>query len=276
MKKQAIKALQYTQYASGNWKQSDSGVIVEQSVTLTVNGKAWITLQCTPVDLEVLAVGFLFNEGLIHTAQEIHLVEICASSENVDVWLSHKVDPPKQWRRISGCSGGVTAAKVDQERQTAVDAIPFCLPPERVCSLINQLLDEQGLYRQVRGVHASALSDGERLLVVMEDVGRHNTIDKISGHRLLFPNEGNATPAVLLTTGRISSDMLQKAQRIGAVVVISRSSPTSLSVQMAEQQGITLIGYAHRDHFNLYTHPERVSIDADYSCPEACLSHQDQ
>ncbi len=130
------------------------------------------------------------------------------------------------------------------------------LTPERVCHLIGQLFEAQELYQKVGGVHTSALSDGQQILVRAEDIGRHNTLDKISGRCLL---EGIA-PAqrILLTTGRISSEMLQKSARIGASVVISRTSPSSLSIRLAEQGLITLIGYAHRHRFNVYTHAERI------------------
>lgn len=268
MKEPEKKALQYCQYTSGSWKQCDAGVIAERSVSLTVNGKVWLTLQCTPIDLEALAVGFLYNEGFIHTAEEIRLVEVCANGENVDVWLNHKADPPKQWRRTSGCTGGMTATDASIQAPVLTDS--FYLPPEQVCTLIRLLLDAQGLHREVGGVHASALSDGEHLLVVAEDIGRHNTLDKISGHCLLDPIE--PPHPVLLTTGRVSSEMLQKAGRIGAQVVISRTSPTSLSIQMAEQQGITLIGYARHDRFNVYTQPGRVLMDTTCACTEASSS----
>jgi FdhD protein len=91
---------------------------------------------------------------------------------------------------------------------------------------------------------------------VTEDVGRHNTLDKLAGRCLL--DGRSAAGQVLLTTGRISSEMAQKAVRMGAPIVISRTSPSSLAIAVAEQAGVTLIGYARRDRFNVYTHPERI------------------
>jgi FdhD protein len=130
-----------------------------------------------------------------------------------------------------------------------------------VCGLIGQLFDAQDLYQKTGGVHTSALSDGRKILVRAEDIGRHNTLDKISGRCLL---EGiSPERRILLTTGRISSEMLQKSIRIGASVVISRTSPSSLSIRLAEQWSITLIGYAHRNRFNVYTHPERILRQGD-------------
>jgi FdhD protein len=105
-------------------------------------------------------------------------------------------------------------------------------------------------------VHTSALSDGKNIRVIAEDIGRHNSVDKLAGLCLL--NQVEIPKKVLLTTGRISSEMLQKSARIGASIVISRTSPSSLSIEMAEKLRVTLIGYARRDRFNVYALPERI------------------
>jgi FdhD protein len=116
------------------------------------------------------------------------------------------------------------------------------------------------MYKETGGIHTSALSDGEKILAVSEDIGRHNTLDKIAG--LCLISDIWPKPRIVLTTGRISSEMLQKTARIGAPVIISRTSPSSLSVQMADQMGIMLIGYARSNQFNIYTHPEQIKIEA--------------
>ena len=130
------------------------------------------------------------------------------------------------------------------------------ITPAQINSLTSQLLDMQTLYHQSGGVHTSALSDGDILCYVAEDVGRHNTLDKLAGmvllHEQIIPHK------IILTTGRISSEMLQKAAHLGAPIVISRTAATNLSIQLAEQWGITLIGYARRERFNIYTHPQRI------------------
>lgn len=230
----------------------------ENPLSLTVNGAPWLTLMCTATHLEALAVGFLFNEGIIADRAEIADVRLCERGDNVDVWLTHPAEKPAAWRKTSGCAGGMTAAaNLPAPARIAVGGAP--LPPEQITTLIGLLFENQDLYKNTGGIHTSALSDGQQLLLTAEDIGRHNTLDKLAGRALL---EGVA-PArkILLTTGRVSSEMMQKAARFGAEIVISRTSPTSLSVELAQQSGITLIGYAHRDRFNLYTHPDRLRLD---------------
>jgi FdhD protein len=248
---------QYLRYRAGKWESLGNGVIVETPVSLTVNGQVWLTLMCTPTDLEALAVGFLFNEGIIKSREELELVQVCATQDNVDVWLKHPTEQPQQWRRTSGCTGGKTAVAINQPYPEVSNGL--ILSHHIVQYLVGELSGAQQLYRQVGGVHTSILSDGESLIAFAEDVGRHNSLDKIAGRCLL--DDVNPPHKILVTTGRISSEMIQKAARIGAAIVISRTSATSLSVSMADQWGITLIGYARRDQFVVYTHSERILQD---------------
>jgi FdhD protein len=251
---QPSKEIQYAHYQSGRWETIESGVVVEQPVSLTVNGKIWVTWMCTPLDLEALAVGFLYNENVISHVGDIESIRVCPTHENVDVWLNRSVEEPTAWRRTSGCTGGVTSA--DPEDIQPVSKNGIVLSPQTVQTIIHKLFESQALYRQVGGVHTSALTDGSQILVIAEDIGRHNTLDKIAGSCLL--KGVDPTGKVLLSTGRISSEMLQKAARMGVSVVISRTSPTSQSIQLARRMGITLIGYARRGSFNVYTHPQRI------------------
>lgn len=242
---------------AAGWEAVEMPVIAEAEVALTVNGEPWLSFACTPTDLEALAVGFLYNEGFIQKREEIAAVDVCKTGENVDVWLDHPVKRPANWQRTSGCTGGLTAvsdaqqpaAKVETGQQIAVEVL---------LRSMQLLMEAQDLHREAGGVHCSALSDGCAIRVRAEDIGRHNTLDKLAG-RLLLDGTLPIRPAILLTTGRISSEMLQKAYRLGASVVMSHTSPTSQSVALAEQLGITLVGYARRNSFMVYAHPERIS-----------------
>jgi FdhD protein len=252
------KAIHYEKYEFKKWESLDAETIVETPVSLTVNGEVWLTFMCTPVDLEAMAVGFLFNEGMIESMAEVEDVRVCEHGDNVDVWLNRSVEQPTSWRRTSGCTGGVTAVDALARVDVSFDASRPTVPPEAIGHLVEELFNSQSLYRETGGVHTSALSDGEKIVVVAEDIGRHNTLDKIAGLCLMK----RVSPAIriLITTGRISSEMLQKAARLKAPILISRTSPSSLSIEMAERYGITLIGYARRHRFNVYSNAQRVEL----------------
>ncbi len=245
-------------YKVGQRVPIDSEVIVEAPVSLTVNGEIWLTLLCTPIDLEALAVGFLYNESLIQYFDEIDSVHVCSSGNNIDVWINHSVDKPEKWLRTSGCTGGITfvGTEISTTSASVLNLNETRITPIQVNNFLDELLQAQSLYRIVGGVHTSAVSDGNSILASAEDIGRHNTLDKIAGHCLM---EGiNLSRRIIVTTGRISSEMLQKSIRLGASVLISRTAASSLSIQMAHAWGITLIGYARRNQFRVYTHPERI------------------
>lgn len=251
-----LKPIRYFQTDSAETKPIEASVIVETPVSLTVNGEVWVSFMCTPVLLEAMAVGFLFNEGVIDSLDEVSDVRLCEHGDNMDVWLTHAADKPSKWTRTSGCSGGMTAVDSIERPRGVAASNGLVLPASGICHLVERLLDAQDIYRATGGVHTSALTDGERVIFSAEDIGRHNTLDKLAGLCLMQ----NVWPErrILMTTGRISSEMLQKAARLGANILISRTSPSSLSIELAEKWGITLIGYARRNRFNLYAHPERI------------------
>lgn len=252
------KAIHYERYEFKKWEPHDAETIVEAPVSLTVNGQVWLSFMCTPVDLEALAVGFLYNEGVLESMDEVEDVRVCEHGDNVDVWLNRSVVQPKSWRRTSGCTGGVTAVDLLARPDISFDGDQPKVPPEAIGQLVEMLFESQELYRETGGVHTSALSDGEKILISAEDIGRHNTLDKIAG--LCLMNDIWPETRILITTGRISSEMLQKAARLEAPILISRTSPSSLSIEMAERYGITLIGYARTHRFNVYSNSQRVGM----------------
>jgi FdhD protein len=213
---------------------------------------------CTPINLEALAVGFLFNEGIIEKMKEVEDVRVCEHGDNVDVWLDHEAKQPTSWRRTSGCTGGVTAVDLLAKPNVSLAANRLKVTPQAIGRLVEMLFEAQALYRETGGVHTSVLSDSEKILLSAEDIGRHNTLDKIAG--LCLMNDVWPEERILITTGRISSEMLQKAAQLNAPILISRTSPSSLSIEMAERYGITLIGYARKHRFNVYSNGDRVGL----------------
>ena len=243
---------EYTRFESGRLRPETGHVVSEALVRLHVNGQELATLMCSPQELEVLALGFLANEGLISSRDDVRLVKVCPSLACVEVWLRDaNRELPTHGIITSGCGGGITFADLTAGIEPL--ASDLRVTPRQIGRLFGALQGGQ----ETRGVHTAALAEGEALLIVVEDVGRHNTIDRIRGRSLLegAPPEGR----ILLTTGRVSSEMLNKAARMRIPVVASRTSPTSLSVTLAVAWNITLIGYVRRDSLNVYAGQARIA-----------------
>ncbi len=244
----------FTQVQDGAAQPATGHVPVEERVVLYVNGMELVGLMCTPTSLEELALGFLYNEGFIDGMGDVADVRVCGSGSCVDVWLYKDITPPTLRTITSGCSGGTTFENLAEARPPLISALRVTL--EQVISLTHRLQAEADLYRQARGIHTSALSDGTGLICVAEDVGRHNTVDKLAGTCL---RQGRPTrDHILLTSGRVSSEMLGKTARMGMPVVASLTSPTSLSIDLARAWDITLIGYVRGQGFRVYAGDHRL------------------
>ncbi|MCP4139941.1 MAG: formate dehydrogenase accessory sulfurtransferase FdhD [Chloroflexi bacterium] len=252
--------IQYQFFQNGKKEIVEARLPTEASVSLTVNGEVWLRFMCTPLQQEALAVGFLFNEGIIKDFSEVVDVRTCEHGDNVDIWLNHAAEKPKKWTRTSGCTGGVTSVEPHTYIEPAQRQNNVVLSSKQIPLLLKMLDEHQALYRQSGGMHTSILTDGAEKIIAAEDIGRHNTLDKIAGIKLI--ENLVFEQSILLTTGRISSEMMQKSLRLGASVVISRTSPSSMSVELAQKQGITLIGYTKRHRFNVYTNTEKIILEA--------------
>ena len=235
-------------YFRGSRADEVAGEIVrEQPLTLSVNGEKFLTLLCSPVKLEALVVGYLWMEKVIASLDEVTRVEVSPVDGHAEVTLSHPVTLPTERILTSGCGGGITF-RIDHRLFPRL-ASSLRVAPETLSTQMKDLFAAAVHYRESRGIHGAALSDGERLLVVAEDVGRHNAVDKVKGEALLrgIPTEDR----ILLSTGRVSSEMLLKAARMGVPLVASRTSPTEMAVALAEQLGVTVC-YVRPDSLNLY------------------------
>jgi FdhD protein len=245
---------EYVNFDSGKFTSSSSSVIIEAKVDLSINGEYWLSFSCTPLQLEDLGIGFLFNEYLIQKYEEIADIRICPENYHIDAWLNHQVEKPEKWQRSSGCTGGYSPNRLNDKQSAVSDK--SSISPDFVLQSMEILYKNQSFYRNSGGVHSTCLLDSQNNIFFSEDIGRHNTIDKIAG--IYLKNGMEFKPKLMLTTGRISSDMLLKSARLEVPIVVSRSSPTSLSIDLAEKYGITLIGYSRMNHFNIYTHPDRI------------------
>ena len=257
-KKKGIYPITYLLYKDGEADYVEDAVIEEGLMCIFVNGQELATFMCTPHNLDELAIGFMRSEGFIQSLDDIEVLTLSDNGTCVDIWLRDlSFSPPPRRIITSGCGGGVTFDDLSG-RQTPITKQRM-VTPARATALMKKLHLAAELYNEVRGIHTSALSDGQELLLVSQDVGRHNTIDRLWGQALKqgIPTEDK----ILLTSGRISSEMLNKSAKMGVPVAITRTSPTSLSVELARAWNITLIGYARGKNFRVYSVPERIVIE---------------
>ncbi len=241
-----------SRFSDTGWENIPVHVPVEKEISIFVNQQELVSILCTPSKLNTLVIGYLHAEGIISGISDIASMRVCDEESEVDVRLSNTEFKVPQVRTItSGCGGGV-AFKTEGEKVTS----NLVVTPAEVLSLMKQFLEQMELYRLSGGVHASALCDTENVLMVFEDIGRHNTLDKIQGECLMKGLE--TKDRLLLSTGRVSSEMLLKSSRMQVPVVVSRTSPTDRAVSLAGDLGITLIGYARGNRLMVYSHLERL------------------
>lgn len=256
----------YYVFQDGGWRLMAKGeVIEERECCIYINGKELISLAATPIQLEELALGFLVNEGLLKNFEEVKEISIQGNGSCVDIWLDRKIKFPERKVITSGCTGGVTFNELAARLNPLSVITPLTVNEIQQASRV--LYEHAQLYRITRGVHTSILWKNGKLLAAAEDVGRHNTLDKLRG----FCLKNNLDPqgSLLVSTGRISSEMLVKAARMQCPVVVSRTSATSLSVQLAQEWKITLIGYFRAGFagvngrvVKVYSHPENLVLEA--------------
>src|SRR5213594_236946 len=238
----------YVTVRGGRVSEVAGDVVREQPLTIHVNGEKFLTLLCSPMMLEALVVGYLWMEKVIGGVDEIARVEVSAVDGRADVTLTRPVTLPTERILTSGCGGGITF-RIDHRLFPRLSSRRR-VRPEALAERMKDLFASAIHYKASRGIHGAALAEPDALLVVAEDVGRHNAVDKVKGEALLrgIPTEG----LILLSTGRISSEMLLKAARMGVPVVASRTSPTEMAIALAEQLNITVCGYVRQGSLDLY------------------------
>jgi FdhD protein len=260
-----VVARRYVRFSGEAARAIEEPVIAEMRLRIEVDGAEVVELMCSPHRVNALVLGFLYHEGMIDGLDDVASMRVCLPDGLAEVWLSRPA-PPLPIRRIitSGCTGGVSfGAYLEKLEQLRLPPDAVRISPPRVYVALRQLYDHSSLYNQSGGVHTSIMFDPTSpadpsggILAVGEDIGRHNTLDKLRGESLLrgFETRG----AMIVSSGRISSEMLIKAALMGVPIVGSRTSPTQLAVTLAEHLNLTVIGYIRSASMNVYTGWERV------------------
>ncbi len=277
-----ISELEYIEFDGQRATSVTRPVIAETPWVLYVDRRELVTFMCSPVGLHHLALGFLLSEGLIAGRDDVWQLKVYLEEDRIymyfpDAGLDGELAMPtceeatgsidvrlraplaaRPEKRIltSGCGGGLTFDDLSGSRPPLTSQIR--ISTSQISQLMRQLNEAATLYRASRGVHTSALADQERLLVLAEDVGRHNTLDKIRGACML--GDLPTRDRVLVSSGRISSEMITKARKMEVPIVISRTSPTIASIRLAQSWNMTLIGYVRGRQMRVYTGTERVNF----------------
>jgi len=237
-------------FSDEGWVRTSVHVPSEMELTIHVNQQPLVKILCTAAKLDYLVIGYLYAEGIISSTSEVADMRVSEEESLADVILKNPGYKLPTVRTL-GCSGSTVfktqGLKVESE---------LVVTPTEVLSLMKQLQEQMELYKLSGGVHTSALSDTRDLLVVAEDIGRHNTLNKIQGECLM---KGISTrDRLMLITGRISSEMLLKAAKMQTPIVVSRHAPTMNAISLARDMGIALVGQARGSRLAVFTHPERL------------------
>ncbi len=236
-------------------------VIRERMVEIVLNGRPLVRIACTGEHLEELAAGFVRSEGIVQGREDILDLRVTAGGGRVEIRTA-----AGRGRGVRGRTAGRAIAS-SGARGTAVDDDAGAgvrkrfvggpvLTPQNVLRLMSGLLRSARLHDATRGTHCSALATPQRIVVSREDIGRHNTLDMLSGHVLL---EGlSPDDKVVLTTGRVSAEIVHKIGIMGVPVIISHSAPTTRAVELAAASGVTLVGYVRNGRMRIYAGPDRI------------------
>ncbi len=237
-------------------------VASEIGFSLKVNDKQVVTLLCTPAELDAMAIGFLLSEGILKDRKSLLDVQVDEKTFTVTVTLANlpdDIDATFHKKTItSGCGRGITFTDAANLKNLPPNRTLIKISLEEVQNLLKEFRSISDLFIKTGGVHSAALADRKQIHLFAEDIGRHNAVDKLIGKAFLagIPIEDR----ILLSSGRISGEIMTKVIRNRIPIIISRTAPTCMSITYAEDHGITLIGFARGNKMNIYTHPQRILL----------------
>ena len=260
----------YQQRPVERWQGSQHSIqqdyIAEEvPISLIYNGEPHVVMLATPTNLEEFALGFSMTEGIIKTPQELLSTRTYNRSNGIEVHLripsERFVCLADKGRNLTGRTGcGLCGASTLQQAIRRPNAVEgnLIIPASELFSALADIKQRQTLNQLTGSVHAAAwVVPGQGVTDVREDVGRHNALDKLIG--LLLRSGKNVTSGFVIVTSRASYELVQKTASVGITMLAAISAPTGLAIRLAEEAGLTLIGFARNDQHVVYTHPQRLT-----------------
>lgn len=244
-------------YDKGKLVATERELVSEFPLLLNVNGREIATLIASPHDLRFLVVGFLRLQGFVGKLEDIFLLSVCNDFGIAKVEIRGELPERLKPVLTSGCGTGITFTLPQACQKMNGAPLSRRFTPTAVFSLMDELARKAEGYRSHGGMHSAAVGDGS-IVLYAEDLGRHNTLDRIAGEALLKGIDLAGT--MLVTSGRVSTELVAKCVLLGIGLIASRTAPTDMAAKMADEAGITLIGYVRAGRFELYTHAEGLTI----------------
>jgi FdhD protein len=264
-KEKKTKIQKIIKISKGEVQSVEDEVVEESSLSIYLNNKKLVTLMNTPSDQKYLALGFLFSEGWVKEKGDLKKILFDSRKNEVKVFTKKTIKVPEDFSEssilTSGCGKGKSFQKLNDVDPLAdiMINLEFTITLDQIEKLIKEFEQKSYVFRSTGGTHSAALADKERILLFKEDIGRHNAVDKVLGEALF--RGISIDDKFLILSGRISSDILLKSARGKINLIISRSAPTSLAIELAQKLGITIVGFARGKRLNIYTYPARVSLN---------------
>lgn len=247
-------------YDQGVTEHIEDAVVEETPLTIFLNNEELATVVCSPGGCRELGAGFLLTEGLVQNPSDIIEISDCDESGLLSIQTNAPVPQTNKFlrRHIASCCGKSRGGFyfINDARQIRPLESDTRFEAEQLIHIIESLEKGSVTFRRTGGVHSAALADATGILCMYEDIGRHNAVDKVLGYAFL--NDIATNDKCLVLSGRIASEILIKAARTSIPLVLSRSAPTGLTIEMAEEMNITVVGFARRQKFSVYTHSERI------------------
>lgn len=246
--------------------KTDDLVATETAVALVYNGVSHVVMMASPVDLEAFALGFSLSEGIVNCVDDIYAVDVEVLEQGIEVSLtiSNQCGTKLKNRRrnLTGRTGcGLCGAESLQQVRLPVNKVvaDFSVPHNAITNAIRALPDHQPLQAKTGALHCAAWCDiAGNVLQANEDIGRHNALDKLIGQLYSGENLGQGQQGFLLISSRASYEILQKSAMVNIGIVVAMSAPTTMALDIANEAGITLVGFSRHDRHVGYTNTHRL------------------